>query len=151
MPSLLTGKDGDSSDSDSDSDDDDVIVEDVLEGDEDLEDLEDVIEDAPSLVSREEADDHPLGRGLRTKRKPTSYEPSLKGQKYGDGFVNLTYRGNKYKMRDGVIHLNIEDVPPPVPMDDEELDNYIMGVILIHQYNLKKGIELFGDKAEDQS
>ena len=52
-------------------------------------------------------------------------------------------------MRDGVIHLNIEDVPPPVPMNDEELDEYIMGVILIHQYNLKKGIELFRDKAED--
>ena len=34
-------------------------------------------------------------------------------------------------------------------MNDEELDNYIMGVILIHQYNLKKGIELFGYKAED--
>ena len=50
-------------------------------------------------------------------------------------------------MRDGVIHLNIEDVPLPVPMNGEELDNYIMEAILIHQYNLKKGIELFGDKA----
>ena len=40
-------------------------------------------------------------------------------------------------------------MPLPAPIDGEELDNYIMGVMLIHQYNLKKGIELFGDKAED--
>ena len=98
MPSLVSRHEGDSSDSESESksDDDDVIVEDVLDGDEDL---EDVIE-ADKVYE-------PLNRGLCIKRKPTLYETSWKGQKYADGVVNLTYRGNKYKMKDGVVHLNI--------------------------------------------
>ena len=33
-------------------------------------------------------------------------------------------------------------------MDEVNINVKILGVIIIHQYNLRKGLELFGDKAE---
>ena len=32
--------------------------------------------------------------------------------------------------------------------DDDTLTEHLLGVILVQQYNLKKGLELFGDRAE---
>ena len=32
--------------------------------------------------------------------------------------------------------------------DDDTLKEHLLGVILVQQYNLKKGLELFGDRAE---
>eukprot|EP00957_Ditylum_brightwellii_P036209 2743355-Ditylum_brightwellii.AAC.1 len=32
--------------------------------------------------------------------------------------------------------------------DDDCLTEHLLGVILVQQYNLKKGLELFGDRAE---
>ena len=58
-----------------------------------------------------------------------------------------------YKM--GVINLNM-DTPVQVQTpdegwdDDDSLTEHLLGVILFQQYNLKikKGLELFGDRAE---
>ena len=56
-----------------------------------------------------------------------------------------------YKM--GVINLNM-DTPVQVQIpdegweDDDSLMEHLLGVILVQQYNLKKGLELFGDRAE---
>ena len=38
---------------------------------------------------------------------------------------------------------------PPVGFTEEQLDNHIMGVVMAEHVSLKKGIRLFGDKAED--
>ena len=38
--------------------------------------------------------------------------------------------------------------PPPVGFTEEQLDDHIMGVVMAEHFFLKKGIKLFGDKAE---
>ena len=56
-----------------------------------------------------------------------------------------------YKM--GVVNLNI-DTPVQVQApyegweDDDSLTEHMLGMILVQQYNLKKGLELFGDRDE---
>ena len=53
----------------------------------------------------------------------------------------------------GVIDLNM-DTPVQVQTpdegwwDDASLTEHLLGVILVQQYNPKKGLELFGDRAE---
>ena len=42
----------------------------------------------------------------------------------------------------------IDENPPPVGLTEEQLDAHIMGVILARHFSLKKGIALFGNKAE---
>ena len=42
----------------------------------------------------------------------------------------------------------INENPPPIGLTEEQLDDHIMGVILAQHFSLKKGIALFGDKAE---
>ena len=39
--------------------------------------------------------------------------------------------------------------PLPVGFTEEQLDNHIMGVVMAEHFPPKKGIKLFGDKAED--
>ena len=39
--------------------------------------------------------------------------------------------------------------PPPVGFKEEQLDDHIMGVVMAEFFLLKKGIKLFGDKAEE--
>ena len=52
----------------------------------------------------------------------------------------------------GVLNVNID---APVKdtsrncMDDSSLDEYLLEVVLVQQYNLRKGLELFGDRAEE--
>ena len=92
-----------------------------------------------------------------------------------NGAVHLSYRGNRYLMnpKDGIVCLNLGGKPgvdndpeiqyidgvlnlnlagrateEQVPMDEEEIEEHLLGVALAHQYSLKKGIELFGDEAE---
>ena len=52
----------------------------------------------------------------------------------------------------GVINVNL-DAPVKSPaincMDDRSLDEHLLGVMLVQQYNLKKRLELFGDRYEE--
>ena len=34
-------------------------------------------------------------------------------------------------------------------MEDWEVDEHTTGLVMAHQYSLKKGVELFGERAED--
>ena len=103
------------------------------------------------------------GRGMRICTKPVSYEPVMTGKTYKQGVNNLCYRGARYtldevlpsgeenmKHKMGVINLNL-DTPMQAPdegwEDDDTLTEHLLGVILVQQYNLKKGLELFGDRA----
>ena len=90
----------------------------------------------------------------------------MTGKTYQRGVNNLCYRRTCYTLNEvvpcgegnmsykmGVINLNmyiLVQVPTPDVgwEDDDSLTEHQLGVILVQQYNLKKGLELFGDRAE---
>ena len=101
---------------------------------------------------------------MRIQTKSASYEPVMTGKTYQQGVNNLCYRGTWYTLNEavpfgnmpykmGVINLNM-DIPVQVQTpdegweDDDSLTEHLLGVILVQQYNLKKRLELFGDRAE---
>ena len=96
---------------------------------------------------------------MRIQKQPKNYEPSMvAGKKYELGVLNLCYRDNKYKLKDGIISVNLNYCLSSSAAasyefqarTQDEVDNNteILRVIMVHQYNLKKGLELFGDKDE---
>ena len=122
------------------------------------EDIEDIQhENDPVWLAANRPDEYGRGKRVRTQTNE-AYLPGQMtgpdGQTYAQGTNNLgwaklQYRGYKYKMREGVIQLNLGDVDNrPSGLGEEEVNEHILGVILIHQYNLKKGLELFGEKGE---
>ena len=61
----------------------------------------------------------------------------IKGQFVGAG----------YSTKKGVLHCNFNgDAPCPTKMTEEQLDAYIVGVIVAQKYSLKKGLELLSEK-----
>ena len=106
------------------------------------------------------------GRGMRTRKKPILYESVMTGKSYRtqQGINHLCYRGNRYTLSEvvpsgtmtykmGVINLNMDtqvqiQTPAEGLEDDDSLTEHLLGMILVQQYNLKKGLELFGDRAE---
>jgi len=49
----------------------------------------------------------------------------------------------------GVINLGLDSISQEVrEMDDQEIEEHITGLIMAHQYSFKKGMELYGDRAE---
>ena len=182
MPHMVK-RDYDSSDDEDDDDEDDDIgtqkVEDEIE-------VEQVLPHHLRSVRK-------LGRGQRERKKRTHYVPGTSeftnknvtnvrdnvGHFQGVGVLNLSYRGQKYHLKqgvvsfnldekpgvdkfqggrqysqpaqytDGVLHLNLEqDDQDFEPMDEADIDEHIVGMIMANQYTLKKGLELFGEKAE---
>ena len=75
--------------------DDDVIVK-----DEDLNETPTATTPLPEL----------LGRGMRIRKRPTPYVPSTTGKKYELGVMNVCFRGTRYKLKDGVISVNVDPV-----------------------------------------
>ena len=91
------------------------------------------------------------------------------------GAVHLSYRGQKYLLKDGVFNVNLGGKPGVsdnwksptqyangvinlnlidkefAPTDKFDVDELIVGLIMAHKYLMKKGIELFGEKAEEAS
>ena len=88
------------------------------------------------------------------------------------GVINLSYRGNSYhffngkvstnpvkktgvtdspmQYQNGVINLGLNEMSHLVSeMSKFEVDEHITGLIMAHQYSLKKGIQLFGNRAEE--
>ena len=54
----------------------------------------------------------------------------------------------------GVLNVNLDaPVKSPVSncMDDSSLDEHLLGVVLVQQYNMRKGLELFGDQSEEST
>ena len=47
-----------------------------------------------------------------------------------------------------MVHFNVDDDAPPLKvMTEEQSDAHVVGVIFAQHFSLKKGLELFGDKA----
>ena len=67
-----------------------------------------------------------LGRGMRIRKRPLVYEPSMSGKPYKMGVANLCYRGNRYKLKDGIVSLNIDSHVEHHPETDEgEINGHI--------------------------
>ena len=80
--------------------------------------MKDVDDDNDNDLADAQASDIPrppeiLGRGMRIRKQPQNYVPSMAGKKYELGVLNLCYRGNKYKLKDGVISINLDSHVPP--------------------------------------
>ena len=57
--------------------------------------------------------------------------------------------GVRQQFSDGVINLGLDSIEQEVgSMSDKDIEEHITGLIMIHQYTLNKGLELYGDKAE---
>ena len=49
-----------------------------------------------------------------------------------------------------MIHVKADTgAPLPNTMTNEECESHVVGLVMAHMYNLKKGTELFGDKADE--
>ena len=59
------------------------------------------------------------------------------------------HRGAGYNQKRGVMFLNTEKMEPPPDMQGGEVEEHLLGVVLAHQFLLKKGLELFGEVAEN--
>ena len=124
------------------------------------------VEDVPE--NEEDQDDTPdtgYGRGMRIIKKPVSYEPTMTEKSYKQGVNNLCYRGTQYTLEEvtpgeednmpykvDTLNVNI-DTPTQAPYEDKQdhdnLTQHLLGVILVQQFNLKKGLQLFGGRAEE--
>ncbi len=59
---------------------------------------------------------------------PDNWDPSTQ---YANSVINLNLLDNQW-----------------APMDKQDVFKHIVGLTMAHQYSLKKGIELFGEKAK---
>ena len=58
--------------------------------------------------------------------------------------------GNGYHASRGFINVQVNpSAPPQRAMTEEECEAHVVGLVLVNMYNLKKGTELFGDKADE--
>ena len=63
--------------------------------------------------------------------------------------IDCQYAVAGYKTKKGVVHFNVgDDAPPLKTLNEEQSDGHIVGVIFAQQFSLKKGLEIFGEKAD---
>ena len=63
--------------------------------------------------------------------------------------IKNQFSGAGYSTKRGVINLQFDDDEPQQPkMTEAHTYAHILGVILVKQYGIKKGIELFREKAD---
>ena len=104
-----------------------------------------------------------LGRGRRVRKQTQIFSPKFKGQSHDDathGHIHITvqdgeelscdkyYANCGYSTTRGVINLNLRDNVPPPKMSEEQIDAHLLGLALVNMYNIKKGQELFGERAD---
>ena len=60
------------------------------------------------------------------------------------------YSGAGYSTKRGVINIQVNRAAPPPPaMTEEECESHVVGIVLAQMYNLRKGIEFFGESADE--
>ena len=138
-----------------------IKVEDVPENDDE--------DNPPSLSKRDSVPPMAsLDRGKRVRLPRHMLIPTAKGKQHdegvydGVGFPQIKSIGVEFKMdriknhfagpgystKRGVINLQFDDdAPPPPEMIEAHTDAHILGVVLVQQYGLNKGIEMFSEKA----
>ena len=62
--------------------------------------------------------------------------------------IDCQYAGAGYITKQGVVHFNVNDDAPPLKvMTEEQSDAHVVGDIFAQHFSLRKGLELFGNKA----
>ena len=65
------------------------------------------------------------------------------------GYAGYKTTASATKLMRGVININFAEKASPLEaMTDKEVEEHILGVIMVEHYSMKKGIDLFGDRAE---
>ena len=59
------------------------------------------------------------------------------------------HRSDWYNQKRGVMFLNTDKMEPPPDLRGDDVEEHLLGVVLAHQFLLKKGLELFGEVAEN--
>ena len=63
--------------------------------------------------------------------------------------IKNQFAGARYSTKRGIINLHFnDDAPPPPKMTEAQTYAHMLGDILVQKYGLKKGMELFGEKAD---
>ena len=93
------------------------------------------------------------GRNSRGRKDPGVGHPPTNQVKtdWENKDIQVMYEGAGYNTKRGVIHVKTnKGAPLPESMTDEECESHSMvGLVTAHMYNLKKGTELFGNKADE--
>ena len=132
-----------------DDNDDEVCVEDVS-NDEDDDDGDD---DTHKNETKEPVISEDYGRGMRIRKQPESYKPSMSGQSYKAGVNKLCYRGTRYSLSEitqgdgeipykmGILNVNCEaPVTEPGRLDkQQQFGRENAGGYLSIAIQLKKG------------
>ena len=148
-----------------------VEVEDVEHDDENVDnDKNEESDNAPStnLGGGERIDENAeaapqLDRGTRVCNPPDYYQADFTNMKYDypdeADVIHTCFQRAGYGAKDKLKtecrsagdHTDriMKDNPPPVGFTEEQLDNHIMGVVMAEHFSLKRGIKLFGSRAEE--
>ena len=63
--------------------------------------------------------------------------------------IDSMYQGVRYNTKKGFINIEVNQGSRPLrPMSQEESKVHVVGLVLTQMYSLKKGTELFGERAE---
>ena len=63
--------------------------------------------------------------------------------------IDTMYQGVGYSTKKGFINIEVsQGVRPLRPMSREKSEAHVVGLVLAQMYSLRKGTELFGEKAE---
>ena len=77
--------------------------------------------------------------GTHTRQSTIHYQANSKNKKYSDSGVPVS----------GTAHVSVHDDEAPLQAtDDEDAMMYVLGVIMVHQFILNKGLKEFGDSAK---
>ena len=59
------------------------------------------------------------------------------------------HQGAGYSLKRGVMLLNMDEMEPPPTLNGDKIEEHLMGVVLAYHFFLGKGLELFGEVAEN--
>ena len=92
-----------------------------------------------------------LGRGNHIRTQNVPFSPTWKGKDHKEiGFMQVREDNAKDCHQHGYINIELNNrSPPPIPMTENECECHVVGLTLANMYNLRKGTELFGERADE--
>ena len=92
------------------------------------------------------------GTNSRGSKDPGVFHPPKNRVKVDpeQAMVNGMYEGAGYNVTNGVIHIEVnKGAPQPRSMTEAECETHVVGLVLAHMYSLRKGTELFDERADE--
>ena len=160
-PQLISRRyeDLDSDDDDDNSDDYDICE---INGHDAIATQNDYYQSNLAPLGDDRTGDSPRGR-VHTRRQQRRFYTAdgTGGQRYKypdeNAVIHVCHQGAGYGTKQGFINLAgrieeaIDETAPPQILTEEDIEEHIFGIILASHYSLKKGTELFGEKANDMT